>query len=132
MVSLIASWYKPRDDNQYFFTLPSSHTRMICSLALWLLFPILAIGRAKVYNNPMDLRKKLIYQSRHRGTRENDLLLGSFADAVLPNLSEADLRAYQDMLGYEDADLFAWITGQQPIPENDLMIRRVRDFHQCR
>ena len=80
----------------------------------------------------MDLLKKLTYQSWHRGTRENDLLLGSFADAVLPNLSETDLKAYQDMLEHEDADLFAWITGQHPIPENEPMIRRVRDFHQCR
>jgi antitoxin CptB len=93
---------------------------------------ILAIASAKVYNISMNLLKKLIYQSWHRGTRENDLLLGPFADAVLPNLSETDLKAYQDMLDHEDADLFAWITGQYPIPENEPMIRCVRDFHQCR
>jgi antitoxin CptB len=80
----------------------------------------------------MDLRKKLNYQSWHRGTRENDLLLGSFADAVLATLSETDLKAYQDMLEHEDAELFAWITGQYPIPENEPMVRRIRDFHQCR
>lgn len=80
----------------------------------------------------MNLRKKLIYQSWHRGTRENDLLLGSFADAVLPNLSETDLKAYQDMLKHEDTDLFAWITGQHPIPKNEQMVQRIRDFHQCR
>lgn len=80
----------------------------------------------------MDLQKKLTYQSWHRGTRENDLLLGSFADAILPNLSELDLKAYQEMLEHEDADLFGWITGQNPIPEKESMVRRVRDFHQCR
>lgn len=80
----------------------------------------------------MNLLKKLIYQSWHRGTRENDLLLGPFADAVLPNLPEADLKAYEAMLNHEDADLFAWITGQHPIPENEPMICRIRDFHQCR
>jgi succinate dehydrogenase flavin-adding protein (antitoxin of CptAB toxin-antitoxin module) len=36
------------------------------------------------------------------------------------------------MLDHEDADLFAWITGQHPIPENEPMIRRIRDFYQCR
>lgn len=89
------------------------------------------MGALKVYNSPMDLRKKLIYQSWHRGTRENDLLLGAFADAILPSLPEADLKAYKEMLEHQDADLFAWITGQHPIPENEPMIRRIRDFHQC-
>lgn len=80
----------------------------------------------------MDLIKKLIYQSWHRGTRENDLLLGSFADAILSTLSAGDLKAYQKILDHEDADLFAWITGQKPIPENEPMIRRLWEFHQCR
>jgi antitoxin CptB len=80
----------------------------------------------------MDLIKKLTYQSWHRGTRENDLLLGAFADAILPTLSPAELQAYQAMLDHEDADLFAWITGQTPIPENELMVHRLQDFHKCR
>jgi antitoxin CptB len=79
----------------------------------------------------MDLVKKLTYQSWHRGTRENDLLLGRFADVVLPTLSTAELKAYEMVLRFEDADLFAWITGQQPIPENNPIICRIREFHQC-
>lgn len=93
--------------------------------------PILAIMPAKVYNNSMNLLKKLKYQSWHRGTRENDLLLGPFAEAILPTLSSADLKQYQEMLDHDDADLFAWITGQSPIPETESMVRRIRDFHQC-
>lgn len=80
----------------------------------------------------MDLIKKLIYQSWHRGTRENDLLLGTFADAVLPAFSAEELNAYRDMLCHEDSDLFAWITGQKPIPQHELMVRRIWNFHQCR
>jgi len=79
----------------------------------------------------MDLVKKLQYQSWHRGTKENDLLLGSFADAILPSLSREELEAYQVMLDHCDGDLFGWITGQKPIPENEIMVRRIRDFHQC-
>jgi antitoxin CptB len=80
----------------------------------------------------MDLVKKLNYQSWHRGMRENDLLLGRFADTVLPTLSIPDLKAYEAVLAYEDADLFAWITGQRSIPDNNPMICRIREFHQCR
>ncbi len=80
----------------------------------------------------MDLRKKLIYQSWHRGMRENDFLLGSFADTFLPTFSTGELKAYQDMLDHDDADLFAWVTGQRPIPSQEAMVSRIRDFHQCR
>ena len=37
-------------------------------------------------------RKRLLYQSRHRGTKESDLFLGAFADSYLPNFSPTDLR----------------------------------------
>ena len=80
----------------------------------------------------MKLLKKLNHQSWHRGTRENDLLLGLFADEVLPTLSAAELKAYEEMLSHEDGDLFGWITGRRPIPENEAMVRRIWEFHQCR
>jgi antitoxin CptB len=80
----------------------------------------------------MSLVKKLTYQSWHRGTRENDFLLGSFADAHLSTLSAADLKAYQDLLSHEDGDLFVWITGQCPVPKDEPLVTRIRDFHQCR
>lgn len=79
----------------------------------------------------MDFIKKLIYQSWHRGTQENDLLLGRFAESILPSLTLQELKEYQNILTYDDFDLFAWITGQKPIPENEPMIRRIREFHQC-
>jgi antitoxin CptB len=79
----------------------------------------------------MGLIKKLIYQSWHRGTRENDLLLGPFAEANLPTFSSDDLQVYQQILKHDDIDLYAWITGQRPIPENEQMIRRIRDFYLC-
>lgn len=80
----------------------------------------------------MNLLKKLTHQSWHRGTRENDLLLGLFADEVLPTLSREELKTYEDMLAHEDADLFAWITGRRPIPNDEVMVRRIWEFHQCR
>ena len=52
--------------------------RILSSLAVF------TIMGAKVYDVLMNLRKKLIYQSWHRGMRENDFLLGAFADAFLP------------------------------------------------
>lgn len=42
-------------------------------------------------DNISIMRKKLMFRSWHRGTREMDLLLGRFADAHVPQLSAEDL-----------------------------------------
>lgn len=63
-------------------------------------------------------RKKLIFRSWHRGTREMDLLLGSFADAHVPGFSEQELAAYEDLLKENDPDLYNWYSGREAPPEN--------------
>jgi antitoxin CptB len=62
-------------------------------------------------------RKRLLYQSRYRGRLESDLLFGSFAARHLPSLSGLQLDRYEALLEESDQDLFAWITGQQPVPQ---------------
>jgi antitoxin CptB len=62
-------------------------------------------------------RKRLLYQSRYRGHLEGDLLFGGFADRHLTSLSAAQLDRYEALLQESDQDLFAWISGQQPVPE---------------
>lgn len=61
-------------------------------------------------------RKRLIYRSWHRGTREMDLLLGSFADRHVAGFSDADLNSYEELLTCHDPDLYNWITGQEEPP----------------
>ena len=62
-------------------------------------------------------RKRLIFRSWHRGTREADLLLGRFADRYLERFSAAELDFYEDLIGYSDPDIYAWISDREPIPE---------------
>jgi len=63
-------------------------------------------------------RKRLLYQSGHRGTKESDLLLGAFAAAHLAGFSPAQLDRYEALLDESDGDLFDWITGREaPPPE---------------
>lgn len=69
-------------------------------------------------------RKRLIFRSWHRGMREIDLMLGSFADAHLPLFDAAQLTAYDRLLRNSDPDIFNWITGQEPVPpaeDNDVV-----------
>lgn len=63
-------------------------------------------------------RKRLLYQSSHRGTKESDLLLGAFAAAHLAAFSPAQLERYEALLDETDQDLFDWIAGRAaPPPE---------------
>jgi antitoxin CptB len=63
-------------------------------------------------------RKRLLYQSAHRGTKESDLLLGAFAHAHLASFGAAQLERYEALLDESDKDLFDWITGRAaPPPE---------------
>jgi antitoxin CptB len=75
-------------------------------------------------------RKRLLHQSRYRGRLEGDLLLGGFADRHLASLSAAQLDRYEALMQESDLDLFAWITGLQPVPErhDHDVFRLLQDF----
>jgi len=76
-------------------------------------------------------RKRLLFRSWHRGTRELDLIMGRFADAWLDRLEPADLDAYEWLLEVPDQELFRWVTGEQPVPEaaDTPLFRKLRAFH---
>jgi antitoxin CptB len=60
-----------------------------------------------------NLRKKLIFRSWHRGTREMDLMMGKFATAVVPSYGPEQLRAYEALMHENDPDIYNWITKQE-------------------
>ena len=62
-------------------------------------------------------RKRLLYQSSHRGTKESDLLLGAFAASHLAGFSAAQLDRYEALLDESDGDIFDWIAGRAVPPE---------------
>jgi antitoxin CptB len=65
-----------------------------------------------------DVRlKRLRIRSWRRGTKEMDLILGSFCDAELSHLPEAEISLYEDLLSENDHDLYQWVTGQAPAPD---------------
>jgi antitoxin CptB len=64
------------------------------------------------------VRKRLIYRSWHRGTREMDLLMGSFADKNVMSFNKDELQVYGALLEQNDPDLYDWITGQKEPPAN--------------
>ena len=61
-------------------------------------------------------RQRLRFRSWHRGTREMDLLMGSFADTHLHSFTSDQLSQYEAILQQNDPDLYNWIAGVQPLP----------------
>jgi antitoxin CptB len=74
-------------------------------------------------------RRRLLFRATHRGTHENDLLIGGFVRARLDSLSEADLAALEEVVELPDPVLADWLTGRKPIPpEADRpILRAMRD-----
>ena len=67
-----------------------------------------------------ERRKKLIFRAWHRGTREMDLLMGSFADAHVPGFDVAQLDQFEHILTCQDPDLYDWKCGRgAPGAEDD-------------
>jgi antitoxin CptB len=61
-------------------------------------------------------RRKLMFRSWHRGTRESDLLLGRFADAHVPSFDAGQLDRFEALLSESDPDIYDWVTGRQQPP----------------
>ncbi len=61
-------------------------------------------------------RRRMLFRAWRRGMREMDLIMGNFADAHLPAMSEAELDEFERLLDAPDPELLAWITGETPVP----------------
>jgi antitoxin CptB len=76
-------------------------------------------------------RRRMLFRSWHRGTREADLIIGRFADVHLANFSDAELDQFEHLLDALETDLLSWMTGLTEVPpdHDTVMFRRVREFH---
>jgi antitoxin CptB len=74
-------------------------------------------------------RRRLLYRATHRGTYENDILLGEFARRHVRTLDESELAALEALLELPENELGDWLTGRLPIPAevDSPMMRRIRD-----
>ena len=54
------------------------------------------------------LKKKIIYRSSHRGSKEMDLLLGSFVNSCINKLNSEELIELENLLHLEDEIIYNW------------------------
>jgi antitoxin CptB len=73
-------------------------------------------------------RRRVVYRAQHRGTYENDLLIGDFVKARIADMTEAELDEVEAVMEFPDAELADWLTGRRPIPPHadSPMLRRIR------
>ncbi len=77
-----------------------------------------------------DFRKKLLFRSCHRGTKEMDLLLGGFFQENYQILSESELLEFQDILELTDKALSDWLImnkNNEDI-ENIAISKKIKEF----
>ena len=58
-----------------------------------------------------ELKKKIIYRSNYRGTKEMDNLLSAFTKKYINNLNENDLLDLEKLLNIDDTNLYNFYNG---------------------
>ena len=58
-----------------------------------------------------QLKKKIIYRSNYRGTKEMDKLLGAFTSKYINKLNEQDLEELINFLEIDDNNLYNFYNG---------------------
>ena len=67
-----------------------------------------------------ELKKKIIYRSNYRGTKEMDKLLGAFVKKYINYLSDDDLVKLEKLLDIDDTNLYNFLNGL----ETDVVIKK--------
>jgi len=74
--------------------------------------------------------KRLKYRSKHRGTKELDILLGRFAEQHLDHMTPAEIERYEAILEANEHDIYHWLAGKRPVPpeHDNAVMRRILSF----
>lgn len=73
--------------------------------------------RALVDEQRTNRLRRLVYQASYSGMKETDLLLGHFATAHLPNLTDRQLDDFEALLAAGDDRIHAWVMESEPLPD---------------
>jgi len=81
--------------------------------------------------NKEILIKKIIYRSKHRGTKEMDLLLGNFVKKYINGLNENELKDLESLISIRDEIIHKWyfeneLTGDVPNTKISSMLKNFK------
>ena len=77
--------------------------------------------------------KRLRYRATHRGMLEMDVVLGGYVTAHAAKLDADEITRLERLMDEQDADLLAWITGQQETPQDadGELIAKIAAYHRA-
>ena len=58
-----------------------------------------------------ELKRKIIYRSNYRGTKEMDILLSSFVESIIGQLNIEELEKLLNFLNIDDENLYKYKQG---------------------
>ena len=58
-----------------------------------------------------ELKRKIIYRSNYRGTKEMDILLSSFVESIINHLNKEELENLLNFLNIDDDNLYKYKQG---------------------
>ena len=77
-------------------------------------------------NDIENLKKRLIYRSQYRGTKEMDKLIGSFVQSNIDKFNEIQLNELEKFLDIDDDTLYKFYNG---LPfDKDIVISEIFKF----
>lgn len=79
-------------------------------------------------------KRRASYRAHYRGTKEMDWLVGKFADARLPDMTEGQLKLFETLLALPDPDLQSWILEPALVADKDIgpLVADMNAFHGLR
>ena len=58
-----------------------------------------------------ELKRKIIYRSNYRGTKEMNILLSSFVESIISQLNKEELENLLNLLNIDDDNLYKYKQG---------------------
>ena len=81
-------------------------------------------------NDLLTLQKKLQFKSSHRGSKEMDILLGSFVEKYIKLFNEGELQMLEAILELDDNDIYRYALDKVTIPKeiDNRVMQLLKDF----
>ena len=82
-------------------------------------------------NDIENFKKRLIYRSQYRGTKEMDKLIGSFVQSNIDKLNNTQLKELEKFLEIDDDTLYKFYNGlkyETKIDSNDMAKKKSNVF----
>lgn len=76
-------------------------------------------------------RRRAAWRATHRGTKELDILIGTYATARLQSMAGSELDLFEGFLDVADTDLQSWLIAPRRVADDKFadLVADVRAFH---